>query len=305
MNVWGHSWFSQHAQALRLVLRRFRTNKLNTLLICLAIGVTLALPTILYAVLDSVSGIANNVKTTSQLSVFLTSDHSTNTVQSIKTALENNTDIKNFKFVPKEDALSQLQAASVNNEVLNSLEQNPLPDAFFIEPKQLDAESIDKLKTSLSKLDGIEEVLVDGAWVKRLNYLLALGKQAMLVIVGLLVFALLAVIGNTIRMQIITQQAEIELSRLIGATKGFIRRPFLYAGALYGLFGGLLALIIAATVIFLFNRSIAPIAAEYETNFLINFPSFSTSIIICLLSLLLGVISAYAAVTKSLIKSVS
>ena len=107
MNAWGYSWFLQHLQALKLVLRRFKTNKLNTLLICLAIGVTLALPTILYAVLDSVSGMANNVKTESQLSVFLTLDHPESAVQTIKTALENNADIKNIKFVPKEDALSR------------------------------------------------------------------------------------------------------------------------------------------------------------------------------------------------------
>lgn len=297
------NWLTQHMQALKLVLNRFKNNKLNTLLICLAIGVTLALPSLLYAVLSSVSDMANTVKSESQLSVFLKLNHDEAVVASIKADLQNNASIKDFKFVPKEDALSQLQAADANNDVLNSLEQNPLPDAFFIEPKQLDAESIDKLKNNLSKLEGVEEVVVDGAWVKRLNYLLALGKQAMLVITSLLAFALVAVIGNTIRMQIVTQQAEIELSRLIGATKGFIRRPFLYAGALYGLFGGLLALMITAGVLFLFNRSIAPIAAEYETNFLISLPSFYICVLICLLAVLFGVISAYLTVSKSLLHS--
>jgi cell division transport system permease protein len=295
-----NAWLTQHAQALKLVLRRFKSNKLNTLLICLAIGVTLALPSILYAVLGSVSGMANTVKSESQMSLFLAVDHQENTVQTIKTTLENNADIKSFKFVTKEDALSQLQAADTNNDVLNSLEQNPLPDAFFIEPKQLDAESIDKLKGNLSKLDGVEEVVVDGAWVKRLNYLLALGKKAMLIITGLLAFALIAVIGNTIRMQIVTQQAEIELSRLIGATKSFIRRPFLYAGALYGLFGGLLALAITAAVIALFNQSLAPLVAEYQTNFSLTLPNISTSAVICVLALLIGIASAYLAVSKSL-----
>ena len=240
MNV----WLAQHAQALNLVLRRFKTNKLSTLLICLAIGVTLALPSIMYAVLDSISGLANNVKSESQISIFLASSHNENSVQAIKLALEKNTAIKTFKFVTKEDALSQLQTANANNEVLNSLENNPLPDAFFVEPSKLDAESIESLKNDLSKLDGVEEVIVDGAWIKRLNYLLLLGKKAMLILTGLLAFALVAVIGNTVRMQIVTQQAEIELSRLIGATKSFIRRPFLYAGALYGLIGGLFALLI-------------------------------------------------------------
>ena len=299
MNV----WLTQHAQALNLVLRRFNTNKLSTLLICVAIGVTLALPSIMYAVLDSVSGLANNVKSESQISVFLVSSVNENSVQAIKLALEKNTAIKTFKFVTKEDALSQLQTANANNEVLNSLENNPLPDAFFVEPSKLDAESIESLKNDLSKLDGVEEVIVDGAWIKRLNYLLLLGKKAMLILTGLLAFALVAVIGNTVRMQIVTQQAEIELSRLIGATKSFIRRPFLYAGALYGLIGGLFALLITFVVIYLFNQSLAPLAAEYQTDFSLSLPNSYTSGITCLMSLLVGLVSAYLAVSKSLFKS--
>ncbi len=300
MNV----WLTQHAQALKLVLRRFAENKLSTLLICLAIGVTLALPSILYAVLDSVNGLANSVKSDSQMSVFLDLGHDENAVASIKSALEDNANIKSFKFVSKEDALSQLQAADANNDVLNSLENNPLPDAFFVQPSKLDADSIENLKNNLSKLDGVDEVVVDGAWIKRLNYLLALGKKAMLIIASLLAFALVAVIGNTVRMQIVTQQAEIELSRLIGATKSFVRRPFLYAGALYGLIGGLFALIITFAVIYLFNQSLAPLVAEYQTTFSLNYPNLFTCTTTCLLALAVGLISAYLAVSKSLFKSI-
>jgi cell division transport system permease protein len=224
-------------------------------------------------------------------------------VANIKAALENNANINNFKFVSKEDALGQLQAADANNDVLNSLENNPLPDAFFIEPSKLDADSIESLKNDLSKMEGVDEVIVDGAWIKRLNYLLLLGKKAMLILTGLLAFALVAVIGNTVRMQIVTQHAEIELSRLIGATKSFIRRPFLYAGGLYGLFGGLFALFITFAVIYLFNQSLAPLVAEYQTNFALSFPNLFTCGITCLLSLVVGLVSAYLAVSKSLFKT--
>jgi cell division transport system permease protein len=298
-----NAWLTQHIQALRLVLRRLKTNKLSTLLICLAIGVTLALPSILYAVLESVSGLANSVKSESQISVFLALNHDENAVTNIRAALENNANINNFKFVSKEDALEQLKSANTNNEVLNSLENNPLPDAFFIEPSKLDADSIESLKNDLSKIESVDEVIVDGAWIKRLNYLLLLGKKAMLILTGLLAFALVAVIGNTVRMQIVTQHAEIELSRLIGATKSFIRRPFLYAGGLYGLFGGLFALLITFAVIYLFNQSLAPLVAEYQTNFALNFPNLFTCSITCLLSLVVGLMSAYLAVSKSLFKT--
>lgn len=286
-------------QALKLVLRRFKTNKLSTLLICLAIGVTLALPSLLYTVLDSANGLVKNVKNESQISVFLVLNHDNNAVENITNALKKEVQIKSFKFVGKEDALKNLQDASTNKDILNSLEKNPLPDAFVIEPKQLDNSSIEALKSTLSKLDDVDEVIVDGAWLKRLNALLALGQKALTIVAALLAFAIVAVIGNTIRMQILTQQAEINLSQLIGATKSFIQRPFLYAGALYGLLGGLFALAITATVITLLNHSIAPLTAEYQTNFSLLFPNFSVCLIICALSSLLGVIAAYFAVFKS------
>ena len=298
------NWLAQHAQALSLVLRRFKKNKFNTLLICLAIGVTLALPSILYAVLDSVSGLTNSVKSESQISVFLSLNHDDAAITTIKAALDKNTAIKHFKFVSKEDALSQLQAADNNNDVLNSLEKNPLPDAFFIEPSKLDAESIENLKGNLNKIDGVDSVIVDGTWINRLNYLLLLGQKAMFIIAGLLAFALVAVIGNTIRMQILTQHAEIELSHLIGATKSFIRRPFLYAGALYGLMGALFALLITCAVILLFNQSLAPLVAEYQANFSLNLPDLVTCVIICLVSLSIGLASAYLAVSKSMFKPI-
>ncbi|MBC7756876.1 MAG: ABC transporter permease [Bdellovibrio sp.] len=294
-----NAWLYQHAQTLKLVLSRFKTNMLSTLLICLAIGVTVALPSLLYAVLDSANGLVSNVKSESQISVFLALNHDDGLVANISSALNKEDQIKRFKFISKDDALKDLQAADTNKDILNSLEKNPLPDAFLIEPKQLDNASIATLKSILSKLDGVDEVIVNGAWLKRLNALLALGQSALTIVAALLAFAIVAVIGNTIRMQILTQQAEINLSQLIGATKSFIRRPFLYAGALYGLLGGLFALAITAAVITQLNQALAPLVADYQTNFALRLPNFSVSLIICALALLLGVIAAYFAVSKS------
>lgn len=299
------SWLTQHVLALRLVLNRFISNLFNTLLICLAIGVTLALPSIMYTVLKSLNGLANNVKSDSQISVFLSQEQSADTIANIKAALEKNSAIKSVKFISKEDALTLLQSATGNNNVLSSLEHNPLPDAFFIAPKALDGASVEALKNELAQLTGVEEVVVDGAWIKRLNYMILIGKKAMMIIASLLGFALLAVIGNTIRMQILTQQAEIEVSQLIGATKSFIRRPFLYLGAMYGLIGGLFALIITYAAISLFNQSLNELVREYQTDFSISLPDFTSAAVLCLISLSIGLVSAYFAVSKSLFKSIN
>lgn len=300
-----NTWLTHHSQALRLVLSRFKNNMFSTLFIALTIAVSLALPMIMFLVLDSFSGLVGAIKNESHISVFLKQNQDATTRDSIHNILASNTAIKSFKFVSKEDALKQLSNTSSNESIMNALEENPLPDAFFIEPDLLDSNSIYRLKNDLSKLEGVEDVQIDDAWLKRLSYLLILGKKAMVVLAMLLGFALFTVIGNTLRMQILTQHEEIEVSQLIGATKSFIRRPFLYAGAIYGLIGAILALIITAGVIALFNQSISALAAEYQTNFSLNLPDSNIYLITCIAAIIIGLLSAHLAVSKSLFKSIN
>ena len=300
-----NTWLTQQSQALRLVLSRFKSNFYSTLFISLAIAVSLALPVIAYLVLDSFSTLAGAVKNESHINVFLKLDIDATSRDSIHNTLASHADVKNFTFVSKKEALAQLSGSDTNNNILAGLEENPLPDAFFIEPSALDTDSINALKTQLRNLDGVEDVQIDNAWLKRLNYLLILGKKAMLILALLLGFALFAVIGNTIRMQILTQHDEIEVSQLIGATKSFIRRPFLYAGAAYGFIGGLLALLITCIVILIFNQSISALAAEYQTNFSLSLPDMAVCLSTCLAAIFIGLLSAYLAVSKSLFKSIN
>lgn len=293
------TWLTHHAQALRLVLSRFHKNKLGTLLICLSIGVTLALPSVAYIILDNLNGLVNSVKSESQISVFLTEKSDKALVSSVEKTLKQNPAIQNVIFISKQDALNQLTAIDANKSLLDSLQDNPLPDAFFVEPKMLDATSIESLKNELSKIDGVETVLVDGVWIKRLNSLLLLGKKILIILAGLLGFALIAVIGNTIRMQVLTQSAEIELSQLIGATKSFIRRPFLYVGGLYGLGGGVLALMITWVMIFFFNQTIKAIAISYQSDFNLHFLSLSEILVVLIISTALGWLSAYFSMSST------
>jgi cell division transport system permease protein len=297
-----HNLMRQHLQALKQVLNRFSQHKMATLLICLVIATTLTLPSVMYQVITSLQGLVGDVKSESQISLFLSSNADETTIANIKTSIEKTPNVKSVQFISKDDALKTLESSTHQPEVLSALENNPLPDAFIVEPASVEESQIAQLKAAFDNMDGVEEVLVDSAWIKRLNYLLALGNKAMWILVCLLGFALIIIIGNTIRMQIMSQQAEIELSHLIGATKHFIRRPFLYAGALYGLLSGLLALVLTCAVIGLFNRSILPLANEYQTDFTLSYPSTLSAIVICTLSLAIGVASAHFAVSKSYLK---
>ncbi|MFV1922099.1 MAG: permease-like cell division protein FtsX [Methylotenera sp.] len=299
------AWLIQQSQALRLVLSRFRSNLLSTIFISLAIAVSLALPVIVYLVLESFSGVTTTLKSESNINIFLEPNIDNTLRDSIHNILASHTTIESFTFIPKEQALVQLAESTGNQNILAGLDDNPLPDAFFIQLSTLDSQSISALTEQLRNLDGVAEVQIDNAWLKRLNYLLTIGKKAMFVLVILLGFAVFAVIGNTIRMQILTQQEEIELSQLIGATKRFIRRPFLYAGAAYGIIGGVFALLISSGVILLFNQSISALANEYQTQFSLHLPDFNVFLTTCLIAMIIGLLSAYLAVSKSLFKSIN
>lgn len=292
-----HKWFNQHIQAASLVIERLRQQWLGTLLIVTVIGVTLAIPSLIYVILQNANALISDVKKDAQLSVFLTQSATQNNIDTAKSTLEKLSNIAEVTFVSKQTALKQLVETSDNPELINALEENPLPHAFFIKPLSIDNLAIQSLKSEIEKMDHVAEVIVDSAWVNRLNSLLNIGKKAVWIFGCLLGFALITVISNTIRMQILTHKEEIEVSELFGATTSFIRRPFLYLGTLYGIGGGIVACILLWLILYLFNQSVEEIAREYASDFTLQFYAVSTFAYIVIISVLIGWIASYFAIT--------
>lgn len=293
-------YFNRHLQAIEHVLAGMRKKWGATLMMCGVIGVTLCLPSLFYLATNNLNRLVSDVKTESQISLFLKLNINTDKISQIEQALKSNTDIASYYLVPKEQAWQQLQATENANNVTITLDKNPLPDAFFINPKLLTSDAITQLQDNLQSLDGVDKALVDANWIKRLNGLLQLGNKIILVLASLLGFALVAVIGNTIRMQILTQREEIEVSQLIGATNSFVRCPFLYAGAFYGLGGGVIACGLLVSVVMFFNKSVTQIAAEYGSSFALNLPDIELSAMIIGVSIALGWLASYLAVNRAL-----
>lgn len=293
-------WLNQHAQALQLVLRRMRRNILATLLMCCVMGVTLSLPAMLYVVVDNLNRLAGNVQTDTQISLFLKLGATEGEIAALEQKLAEHDNVAKHRFVDKEAAWQELQSQTGIAAAAGKLEKNPLPHAFFVEPKTTNPLAIDQLQAEMQQWSGVELAQVDADWIKRLDALLELGRKAALVLTALLGFALLAIIGNTIRLQIVTQREEIEVSKLIGATNSFIRRPFLYAGALYGLLGGLIAWLMLAAVIASFNRSISTLAELYANNFQLNLPLWQPVLGLLAIAMSLGWFGSYIAVNRSL-----
>lgn len=295
--------FNHHSQALKLVLGRMRQNALSTLMISLVIAAALCVPGLFYLGVNHISSFANHIQDENEISVFLKLEADSAAIANVKDALHKNEAIQSVKFVSKEEAWQQLrdkaEKDSASNDVMNELKTNPLPDAFLVIAKSAKPEDLEALKEALKALANVDQVLLNTEWVKRLSALLALGKQIIFIVAGLLAAALLIIISNTIRMQILTQKDEIIVSKLIGATNSFIRKPFLYAGMLYGLFGGLLAIVMLMGMVLLFNQSLAQLSNLYNSDFsltLINLPLFAGMV---LAAIAIGWLGSYVAVTRA------
>jgi len=299
-----NNWLNHQSQAIKLVLARMAGNMLSSFMICLVVGVAMCLPGLFYLGVDNLAKLTNHMQDETEISLFLKLDAGADTVSEIDHLLANNSAIKHYHLVTKDEAWQQLQAKSeANNEtnnVIQQLSKNPLPDAFFIQAKSSDPATLEALKNELQNIPGVEQALLNTEWAKRLSTLLTLGKKIILFIAILIAVALLVIIGNTVRMQILTQKDEIEVSNLMGATSSFIRTPFLYAGILYGLFGGLLAILIIAGVIQIFNYSVAQISSLYSSDFSLTLLNTKLFLTIIGAAIFIGWLGSYLAVSRAI-----
>jgi cell division transport system permease protein len=294
------AWIDAHYHALLLVLKRLRGAPLASLIMTGVIGVTLSLPAGLYMVIDNLRNVAGSIATEPQITLFLALDSSAADIKDIEQRLKTEPAVRDFQFLGREAAWHALQEKNGLNDTLAGLQKNPLPDAFVIHAKSADPVAVEALQQAFSSWPHVEHAQMDTAWVKRLYAVLQLGNKAVLILTGLLGFALFAIIGNTIRLQILTQREEIEVSKLIGATDRFIRRPFLYAGTLHGLLGGVMAWLILLATQYIFNLSVSDLARLYASDFKLMPLGLDASLTLIGGSALLGWLGSWSAVGRYL-----
>lgn len=281
-------------------LARMSQAPLATLFNVLVIGVALALPLGGYAVLSNLESFSRNLSTEPQLSVFLARDAGKNEATAVETQLKQADGVRSVRFVSRDAALAGLKRTPGMTEVIATLRDNPLPDAFVVTLAANDAELADRLERQFKSLPKVAHVQADSAWVRRMDTLLHLGRTTIALLGLLLSFALVAVTFNTIRLQILTQRDEIEVSRLIGATRAYIRRPFFYLGSLLGLLGGAAALAIVFSSLAVLNRDLAQLGMLYSADFRLRFPAPADAAIILAFSALLGWLGVFLSVSRHL-----
>jgi cell division transport system permease protein len=285
------AWLRQHRQAFGSALRRLG------LLNAVVIGVALSLPAGGYAVLEGLRGVAGRLALDTQLSVFLHPEAKRADADALGKLLRTDRRIARVRFVPRDEALQELAAVQGMPEVIEALGRNPLPDAFVVTS---DPASLEALAADLARLPLVAHVQADAAWARRLAALAAIGRLAVGLLSGLLGIGLVAVTFNTIRLQILTQRDEIEVSKLIGATDAFIRRPFYYLGLLQGVAGGGVALAIVAAGLWGLNQEVAGLAQSYGSGFRFAFLSPGDALGVVLFAGLLGWLGAQLSVSRHL-----
>lgn len=245
-------WLAHHRAAVLLAARRLAAAPVNSLLSLLAIGVALALPAGGQMLLANALQLTGNTSTVPQISIFMEVGAERTAAKEIGSRLGEYGGVKQVRFLPREDTLARMKNNPGLGDVIDALPANPFPDAFVVGVADERPEAMEKLAGEFRQWPRVEHVQFDSAWVTRLDALLKFGRTAIMLLGGLLGAGLIAISFSIIRMQVLTHRAEIEVSRLLGATDAFIRRPFLYHGMLLGLGGGIIAwLLVAAAAIWL------------------------------------------------------
>ena len=290
------SWLRQHREALVLAAARF--SRPGGLLSALVIGVALSLPAGGYALLESLRAVAARVSIEPQITVFLAPSAKRAEADALGARLKADARIARLRFVPREEALKELAAVQGLPELVAALGRNPLPDAYVVIPR--DPRAIEALAADLAKLPGAAQVQADAAWARRLAALGAIARMGLWLLAALLGAGLVAVTFNTVRLQILTLRDEIEVSKLIGATDRFIRRPFQYLGLLQGVAGGIIALAIVGLGLALLNLEVRPLAESYGSGFRFAFLAPRDAAVVILFSGLLGLVGAQLSVGRHL-----
>ena len=291
-------WVRHHRLSAADSLRRVLERPTASLLTWLVVGVALALPVSLALSLENLRALGGRVDTQAQLSVFLDSAVAAEAGRSLAAELAGRAGIGNATFLSREAALEEFRARAGFEEVLGGLEENPLPHLLIIVPA-VPAEAA-ALAAELEALAAVDEVVLDLAWLERLQRLTELGRRLVLVAALLLATGVLLVLGNTIRLAVEGRREEIEVTRLVGASDAFVRRPFLYTGLWYGIGGGAVGALLVAAVFAALRGPVAQLAAAYGAEWRLLGLGLIDGFGLVLAGGALGLVAAWLAVGRQL-----
>ena len=287
-------WLTRHASTSIGALGRLVRHPFSSLMIVLVIAVTLALPAAIHLVVKNARAISGSWDNALDFSVFLNRGMSESDAEGLGRLIGQRADVASVTFVSAAEALDDFKEQSGFGEALDQLPDNPLPHTLVVRPSPGNtAASMVLLQEELANLPETEHVQVDTGWIQRFHAILDIVRQAIAIGAVLLGVAIVVIIGNTIRLDIENRREEIEVTKLIGASNAFVRRPFLWTGFWYGLFGGGLALALVRYGLFLLEGPVARLAGLYRSNVAMTAMTPSEAGAIVGIGVLLGLVGSW------------
>lgn len=296
------AWLTNHARTLIASLGAMTRQPASSLMTTSVIAIALALPSGMFVLLNNASHISVGWDNSAQISVFLKTSVSEKKANKLMAKLSLYEDINAVSLINKDQALKEFRKISGFGGALEALGSNPLPHVLTIQPV-VDTNRPDKIRHLLKQLNKQKEVelaQLDLQWVQRLFAMLEIAQRGIWIIAGLLGIAVLLVVGNTIRLDIQNRREEIEVTKLIGGTDAFIRRPFLYTGLWYGISGGLFAWILTVLSIGLLDGAVANLASLYNSGFQLHGLGLTEALSLIAFSCFLGLAGSWIAVGRHL-----
>jgi len=295
-------FLQRHAQVALDSLGRLWRSPLPSLMTAAVIGIALALPSGMYLLLDNLQRLGSNRDNQVSLSVYLKDGVPAQQAQQLAGRIGDWPESADVRLITPEQGLAEFGARTGLADVLGELEENPLPAVLVVVPgpAHTTPRAADALRAKLAALPEVEQAQLDLEWVQRLAAMIEIARRGILVIGGLLALAVVLVIGNTIRLEIQNRRPEIVVTKLIGATNAFVRRPFLYAGFWYGLCGGLLAWLVVQAGFWLLHEPVARLAGLYQSDFsLFTLPLASAGVLLSC-GAVLGLLGSWLALGRHL-----
>jgi cell division transport system permease protein len=296
------AWLTRHAQTFIGSLGRLSQHSLATLMTTLVIGIALALPACLHLLVTNAQSAVGGWNRAVSVSVYLKRPTAAEEARRIAERMGQRRDIEAVDLVTADDALKAFRTNSGFGAAIDALNENPLPHALVLRPAADYAtpEHLAALAEELRKLPSVDVVQLDTAWVERLAAILDAIRRGVLLAGGLLAVGILVIVGNTIRLDIQNRRDEIEITKLVGGSDGFVRRPFLYSGVWYGIGGGVLAWVITAIVLAVLREPVARIAGLYGSGFQLTGLGMEAGGILVGVGVALGWLGSYIAASRHL-----
>lgn len=295
------NWLTRHAQNAIGALGTLSRNPVATALTVTVIGIALALPAALGVLVQSGRALAGGWADVRDFSVYMAPGVAVDRAESLAKELRGNSGVASVRLIAAEAAAAELGKDPGFAGALSALESNPLPHTLVVRPAAaLDGAALGALGAEIGKAPGVDVVKLDLQWVERLNAVLDFLRRLGIMIGGLLIAAVVIVVGNTIRLDIQNRSAEIEVAKLLGATDAFVRRPFLYLGLWYGVLGGVVAVLILLAGLGALGGPITRLAGLYGSSFELGQASGSSILVVLAGGILAGWGGAWLAVSRHL-----